>query len=367
MVDQRAAWVALALAPGIGPARLKTLLTSCGSPDGALSAPFAFLCQLPGFSRAAATAVRTARLESGQRVLDSLEAMGARCLLPEDPDYPTLLRVIPDPPQLLFVQGDVTCLHRPAVAVVGSRNHTAYGAEATRRIAGGAGAAGLVVVSGMARGLDAVAHEAGLDAGAGGIGVLGNGFGVIYPAANRSLYERIGREGLLLTEFPPGERPHAHSFPKRNRLISGLARVTVVVEAAAGSGALITANAALEQGRDVMSVPGPITSPNSVGTNRLIRDGAEPFLDLEDLLAHYPELIREMATASIAPGAGSPTTGRTAEESHLLHAIGGGSHLDQIAATLDQPIGPLLAQLAQLELEGLVEQLPGRMFRVAGS
>jgi DNA processing protein len=290
--------------------------------------------------------------------------MGARCLLPQDPDYPTLLRVIPDPPQLLFVQGDLACLGRPAVAVVGSRNHTAYGAEATRRIAGGAGAAGLVVVSGMARGLDAIAHQAGLDAGAGGIGVLGNGFGVIYPAANRSLYERIEREGLLLTEFPPGERPHAHSFPKRNRLISGLARVTVVVEAAAGSGALITANAALEQGREVMVVPGPITSPNSVGTNRLIRDGAEPLLELEDLLAHYPELTRVAPQPAVS--ASTAPVGRTPEETRLLEAIGAGSHLDPIATALSQPIGPLLAQLAQLELEGLVEQLPGRIFRVLG-
>jgi DNA processing protein len=214
----------------------------------------------------------------------------------------------------------------------------------------------------MARGLDAIAHEAGLDAGAAGIGVLGNGFGVIYPAANRALYERIGREGLLVTEFPPGERPHAHSFPRRNRLISGLARVTVVIEAAAGSGALITAGAALDQGREVMAVPGPITSSTSVGTNRLIRDGAEPLLELEDLLAHFPELVR--ATAPTAPTA---LMGRTPEETRLLEAIGAGSHLDQIAAVVDQPIGPLLAQLAQLELEGVVEQMPGRMFRVAGS
>lgn len=368
MVDQRAAWVALALTPGIGPARMKTLLSTCGSPDGARSAPFAFLCRLPGFSRAAATAVRSTRIETGQRVLDTLDAMGARCLLPEDPEYPSLLRAIPDPPQLLFVQGDIACLDRPAVAVVGSRHHTAYGAEVARRVAGGAGAARLVVISGMARGLDAIAHEAGMDAGAGGIGVLGNGFGVIYPAANRGLYERIGREGLLVTEFPPGERPHAHSFPRRNRLISGLARVTVVIEAAAGSGALITANAALDQGREVMAVPGPITSSTSVGTNRLIRDGAEPLLELEDLLAHFPELARVTAarvtTAPTAPAASPAVVGRTPEETQLLAAIGAGSHLDQIAATLAQPIGPLLAQLAQLELEGVVEQMPGRRFRV---
>jgi DNA processing protein len=144
--------------------------------------------------------------------------------------------------------------------------------------------------------------------------------------------------------------------------------VTVVIEAAAGSGALITANAALDQGREVMAVPGPITSSTSVGTNRLIRDGAEPLLELEDLLAHFPELARVTAarvtTAPTAPAASPAVVGRTPEETQLLAAIGAGSHLDQIAATLAQPIGPLLAQLAQLELEGVVEQMPGRRFRV---
>ncbi len=161
-----------------------------------------------------------------------------------------------------------------------------------RALAWGAASAGLAVVSGMARGLDAVAHTAALDSGGATIGVLGNGLGVIYPTANRVLYQRVAANGLLLTEFPPGERPTAGSFPRRNRLISGLARVTVVVEAAEGSGALITAGTALDQGREVMAVPGNITSPSSVGANRLIRDGAEPLLSSDDLLAHYPEAVR---------------------------------------------------------------------------
>ena len=153
-------------------------------------------------------------------------------------------------------------------------------------IAESAAGAGIVVVSGMARGLDAIAHQAALDAGGATIGVLGNGLGVIYPAANRELYAGVGQHGLLLTEFPPGERPGVGAFPRRNRLISGLARVTVVIEAAQGSGTLITVGTALAQGRDVMAVPGNITSATSVGTNRLIQDGAEPLIELADLLRH---------------------------------------------------------------------------------
>ncbi len=271
MEPERAAYVALALTPGIGPSRLQAILDVCHTATGALSAPFAFLRSIPGISAAAATAIASTDPASGVRAVEAAQRVGGRTLIAVDPEYPELLRQIPDPPPLLFVLGDLSLLERPAVAIVGSRDHTTYGAEVARALAWGLGSGGIVVVSGMARGLDAVAHAGALDGGGGTIGVLGNGLGVVYPAANRALYQRVAERGLLLTEFPPGEKPTAGSFPRRNRLISGLARVTVVVEAAEGSGALITAGTALDQGRDVMAVPGPITSPSSVGTNRLIR------------------------------------------------------------------------------------------------
>ena len=173
---------------------------------------------------------------------------------------------------------------RAAVGIVGSRDHTSYGAEAARLLAAGVASAGAVVVSGMARGIDAIAHAAALDAGGNSVGILGNGFGVIYPAANRVLYERMVARGCLITELPPGERPHAGAFPRRNRLISGLAGVTVVVEAAPTSGALITADCALDQGRVALAVPGPITSPTSIGCNKLIQQGAKPVLTPGDIL-----------------------------------------------------------------------------------
>ena len=174
-------------------------------------------------------------------------------LAPDDPRFPPALRQIPDAPTLLFAAGNLDLLCRTAVAIVGSRSHTRYGGEACRHFAGGLARAGVVVVSGMARGIDALAHGAALDVGGGTVGVLGNGLGVVYPAANRALYERVLREGCLLTEHAPGERPNAGSFPRRNRMISGLARATIVVEARERSGALITADCALGQGHDVLA------------------------------------------------------------------------------------------------------------------
>ncbi|HXE58488.1 MAG TPA: DNA-processing protein DprA [Gemmatimonadales bacterium] len=364
MVGSRAAYVALALTPGIGAARLATLLEACGTPDGALAAPFEFLCSLPGMSRAAATAIRERTAADGRRVLEWIEERGAHCLLPADPGFPPTLREIPEPPAVLFALGDLDLLRRPAVAVVGSRDHTPYGAEVARRIGAAAARGGIVVVSGMARGLDAVAHTAALDAGGSTIGVLGNGFGVIYPAANRALYERVAAEGLLLTEFPPGERPHVAHFPRRNRLISGLARVTIVVEAATGSGALITVDTALAQGRDVLAVPGPITSPTSVGTNRLIRDGAGPYLGPEDLQAHYPE-VADLADAEPGPGQSGATAADLDEaERRVVAALERGrrQHIDLLAASLGMPVAELLAVLSGLEIRGLVVQAPAGCF-----
>jgi DNA processing protein len=217
----------------------------------------------------------------------------------------------------------------------------------------------------MARGLDAVAHRAALDAGGTTIGVLGNGLGVVYPAANRELYDRVASSGLLLTEFPPGERPHIGSFPRRNRLISGLARVTVVVEAAVGSGALITADKALDQSREVLAVPGPITSPVSVGCNRLIRDGATPFLEPIDLLQHFPECERTVLPPPVQPqqAAAPLPDSLTREERELAQLLGAQPlHLDDLVARSSRGAGDLLSLLCGLELAGVVEQRPGRLF-----
>ena len=365
MDDQRLAYLALSQVPGLGPTRLQTLLEACPTPLGAHSAPFAFLCALPGITAACATAIKLTPLRAGHGLAEAAERVGATILVPDDAAFPARLRPIPDPPSVLFALGDLGLLERPAVAVVGSRDHTAYGAGGLPGPRGAGRAGRARVVSGMARGLDAVAHAAALDAGGATIGVLGNGIGVIYPAANRALYERVMAHGLLLTEFPPGERPHAGSFPRRNRLISGLARAAVVVEAALGSGALITAGAALDQGREVLAVPGPITSAVSSGCNRLIRDGATPYLEPLDLLQHFPEALpvadepAESGPVLVAlPDTLSPMERRVAE------LLGGEpAHLDALIVRCGRPVGELLAVLCALELQGLAEQLPGRLFR----
>ncbi|MEO7986694.1 MAG: DNA-processing protein DprA [Gemmatimonadales bacterium] len=367
MTDERLAYLALTQVSGMGPARLTILLSNFETALGAHSAPFERLRTLPGFSGAFVSELKATPLDAGRQLVESAERIGASILVPADADFPAALRSIPDPPPVLFLVGNQSLLERPAVAVVGSRDHTAYGGEVCRLIAREAAWAGAVVVSGMARGLDAAAHAAALDAGGGTIGVLGNGLGVVYPAANRALYDRVAARGLLLSEFPPGERPHAGSFPRRNRLISGLARVTVVVEAAIGSGALITAGTALDQGREVMAVPGPITSPVSVGTNRLIRDGAAPYLEPVDLLQYFADAApldrknREDTAACVA----LPET-LSADERRVAIRLGAECvHVDELAAQVGGPMGSVLAVLCALEIAGIAEQLPGRHFRRA--
>jgi DNA processing protein len=358
------ATLALALVPGIGSQRLRRLLGAFGSAEAVLQAPHARLVALQGISRAAATAIRAASPAAGERVLAQLTDLGARALLPADPDYPAQLVDIHDPPTVLYAWGDVSLLARPAVAIVGSRNHTAYGAEAVRLLAG-AVSRRAVVVSGMARGIDALAHSAALDAGGGSVGVLGNGFGVIYPAANGALYERMVRHGCLVTEHPPGERPHAGSFSRRNRLISGLARAVVVIEAAAQSGAIVTADAGLEQNRPILAVPGPITSPTSVGCNKLIQQGAKPALCAADILEELglSSGLADTAVALATPAPRVPPPDLSGLQLTLWsHLTAEPQHVDALVASARTGAADVLGALTELELRGLVRQTPGMVF-----
>jgi DNA processing protein len=376
--NDREAWLTLALTPGIGPTRFQNLIRAFGSPHGAHSAPFALLCTVPGISRASATAIReAAQRRVGAGAQEAVDKLGARTILFTDAEYPPLLREISDPPMVLFAWGRSDLLgaadgdSAPAplspcdcAAVVGTRHPSDYGIAVTKGAATACANAGLVVVSGMARGCDAIAHSAALDAGGTTLGVLGNGFGVIYPAANRALYERVRAEGLLLTEFPPGERPHAGSFPRRNRIISGLARATLVVEAGETSGALITAGFALDQGREVFAVPGRITDANATGTNRLLRDGATPYLGCGDLLGVYPGV--ESQELSVDPASSARTTldsELSTRDPLLKHIPPDGALLDTIVEASGWPVAEVLDRLLEFELEGRVEQKPGRVFR----
>jgi len=366
--DEIAAYLALAQVPGIGAARLHALVAAFGSAGSALHAPHGAIAALPGFSRAAAGAIRAVSPRTGHEILAQLDRLGAAVLVPDDPRFPPLLSEIPDPPALLYVWGDVAWLRRPAVGIVGSRDHTPYGADAARILAAGVARAGVVVTSGMARGIDAVAHAAALDAGGASVGVLGNGFGVIYPAANRTLYDRMITAGCLVSELPPGEPPHAGAFPRRNRLISGLAGVTVVVEAAAGSGALITSDCALDQGRVVLAVPGPITSPTSLGCNRLIQQGAKPALSAADIL----EELGLPGVADPGPAVRSDEAPRRQprdlndlQRSLWDALLAEPKHVDLLVATAGGETSAVLTALTELEMRGLVRQQPGMVFGLA--
>ncbi len=352
------AYLSLSLVPGIGRARLQSLLREFETAEAVLEASYDQLLSRPKISKAAATAILETDTSAGERVARQMQELGGTILFPWNERFPRSLLEIPDVPTVLFALGRLELVQKAMVAIVGSRNHTPYGRETCRFFATGLSRAGLVVVSGMARGLDAAAHHATLDADGETVGVLGNGLGVVYPSANRELYERVARDGCLVTEFPPGEKPNAGSFPRRNRLISGLARVTLIVEARERSGALITAGCALTQGKDVLAIPGSITSPFSAGCNHLIQQGAKPALGLRDVLEEYDLTIND------SPAARLPND-LSEDERKLLDILGQGCEdIDDVAAMFGGSAAHALAVMTSLEIRGIVAQEPGKRFRL---
>lgn len=346
------ATIALSLAPGVGVQRLRMLISSYGSAREAIASPQVKV---------------NAPVADAERVLAQLRELGARAVLLGDPDFPPQLEEIREPPPVLYVWGDLSLCTRPIVAIVGSRDHTSYGAEAAQILAS-AVATRAVVVSGMARGIDAIAHHAALEAGGRSIGVLGNGFGVVYPKSNAALYDRMVKYGCLVTEHPPWEPPHTGSFPRRNRLISGLAKAVVIVEAGDKSGALNTAEEAIQQGRSVLAVPGPITSRTSVGTNRLIRDGAKPALVAADILEELGLAtgLRDMAVALSTPAPRMPPVDLTGLQLTLWNRMTSEpQQVDALTAAAQTGAADVLGALTELELRGLVRQGPGMVFGLA--
>ena len=360
------ATVALSLVPGVGSQRLRTLIATFGSAEATLAAPESKLAATLGIGSATARAIKETSIPDGARACTQVAQMGARVLLAGDPEFPDQLAEIPEPPVVLYFWGDMALLRRPIVAMVGSRDHTEYGGEAARVLAS-AVAMRAVVVSGMARGIDAIVHTAALDAGGGSIGVLGNGFGVVYPQANRALYDRMVTHGLLVTEHPPFERPHQGSFSRRNRLISGLARVVVVVEARSDSGALVTANCAGEQGRDVMAVPGGILSRTSAGCNKLIQQGAKLVMCAADILEELGLAtgMREFGLALSTPAPRVPPLDLNGLQLTLWNRMTTEpQQVDALVAAARTRPAEVLGALTELELRGLVRQGPGMVFRL---
>lgn len=288
--QERLDWLRLARSGGIGPVTIRDLIAYFGTAAKALDA-------LPDLARRGGRSrpVRICPRSEAEREIETLEKLGARLIARPDPDYPEALAALEDAPPVITVKGHAALLQAPMIALVGARNASANARRIAADMAAGLARAGTVVVSGMARGIDTAAHLGALDARAepgGTIAVVAGGIDVLYPPENAQLFDRLGIEGLIVAEAAPGTEPAARHFPRRNRIISGLSRAVVVVEAALRSGSLITARYALDQGREVMAVPGSPLDPRCRGANRLIRDGARLVEDFEQVLESLDGLTR---------------------------------------------------------------------------
>lgn len=353
-MDARAYWVGFNLVKGIGAVRLKTLLDFFGSLEIAWQAP------LDAFHQAGLPAKVVEKLQQVRRDVDleriweHIEAQGITVLTWEDSDYPRRLREIEQAPPVLYYRGELLNEDEFAIAIVGTRRVTLYGRQVAEELAVFLAQNGLTVVSGLARGVDAIAHDAVLKAGGRTLAVLGSGVDRIYPPENRQLAERITSQGAVISDYPPGTPPDGINFPPRNRIISGLSLATVIIEAGETSGALITAAFAANQGREVLAVPGNINAPQSIGCNLLIQQGARIYLKPEDVLDVLKvEQVEEKRSARrILPS--------DAIEASLLQVIGyEPQHVDEIRAQTGLPIEQVSATLAMMELKGMIRQVGG--------
>lgn len=352
-----ASWLQLTLTPGLGASAIRGLLKQFGLPENVLAAPRAQLERVAGPAAAALLRAQESA-PAVERALRWAEAPGHAVVTLADAAYPRLLLEIADPPPLLYAVGRLELMERPALAVVGSRNATTQGMRNAEQFAQAFSAAGLTIVSGLALGIDTAAHRGGLAAAGSTIAVLGTGVDVIYPRQNGELAARIAEAGLLLSEFPLGTAGAAHNFPRRNRLISGLTRGCLVVEAALASGSLITARAAAEQGREVFAIPGSIHSPLSKGCHALIKQGAKLVESAEDVLAELGAFRRSGFADTRAA-----TAGEAGQEPLLAHMGFDPVDVDSLCARAGLPAAQVAAELLRLELSGRVAALPGGMYQ----
>ena len=357
-MDEKHLWIGFNLVKGIGPVRIQTLLDHFGSLTHAWNAQPSSL-QDAGLNQK----VIENFLDIRQKVdlstyVDSLIGKGIRVMTWLDADYPIRLKNIPQPPPVLYILGQYTPEDQWAVAIVGTRRVTSYGRQVTEQTAAYLARQGITVISGLARGVDGIAHFAALNNGGRTIAVLGSGVDEIYPPEHRQLAEKIAINGAVISDYSPGTAPDSSNFPPRNRIISGLSAAVVVIEAGETSGALITATFAAEQGRDVFAVPGGIYSPQSKGTNRLIQQGASPLLDPKDILdlldIHHVEHYKQASLLLPADDV----------ESALLKLLQlEPLQIDELKAQSGLAVEKISAGLTMLELKGLVRQVNGSAYQ----
>ncbi|HEY5669628.1 MAG TPA: DNA-processing protein DprA [Anaerolineales bacterium] len=357
MIDPKAYWVGFNLVKGIGAVRLRNLIQHFGDVETAWHAS-------PQEMRAAGLGPKLIETMQQVRAGVSLElvwervhSLGIQVLTWEDEAYPRRLKEIDQPPPVLYLRDNLQPEDEWAVAIVGTRGITAYGRQVTAEIASVLARRGVTVISGLARGIDAEAHKAALNAGGRTLAVLGSGVDQIYPPEHRQLADQIIASGALMSDYAPGTPPDGVNFPPRNRIISGLSMAVIVIEAGERSGALITAEFAADQGREVFAVPGNINAPKSVGCNRLIHQGARPLLTPEDVLESLDlaSFQQQRVARAVLP--------KDEVEARLLSVLTREPmHVDDIRARVDMPIEKVSATLALMELKGMVRQLGGMNF-----
>lgn len=360
-LNSRRHWIALNAIPNLSPDKFTLLLDHFPSPEAIWEASPEQLKRVPGFERSVETFVHHRGKLDAEHELAEIERLGLNVLTLADAAYPEALRAIAHPPPVLMSKGSLVEKDRVAIAIVGTRKPSDYGRMIAEKFAKELGERGFTVVSGMALGIDTAAHQGALTNGARTLAVLGGGLGYIYPQQNVPLVEEIAASGAVLTEFSPGTKPDRWTFPQRNRIISGLTRGTIVVEAGARSGALITAKCATQQGREVFAVPGSITNAKSRGAHRLIQKGAKLVVDVDDILEEFPDLQETLGTGSQRASKRHvqlPPAERKVFDALDYEPI----HFDDLVERTDASTTEVSLALFQLDAKGLIKELAGKRY-----
>jgi DNA processing protein len=361
-------WLALTLTPGIAARLSARLLREYGSPEGVFRAPLTGIeaCNVP--APAAQAIFKKQLFWRAEKEVDALRKVGGRLVNWREPEYPQALLQIYDPPVMLYVRGDAQILNSPSLSIVGTRRPTVYGTQMAERMGRDLAARGLTIVSGLARGIDAIAHQGATAVGGRAIGVLGTGIDVCYPKENKKLYEKVLERGAIVSEFPTGSHPAPENFPVRNRIIAGMPLGVVIVEGKQYSGSLITARLAMEFGREVFGVPGNATQAVSFAPNLLIKQGAKLVTNAEDVIEELPTPVRAALVKAEAVEAEQRNLLLVDGLSDVQRKLYGllsaeeSRHIDDLVDTSGLNSSEVLATLFDLEMKGIVRQLPGKQF-----
>lgn len=368
-MNSREAFVAVNLIPNVGPVRFRQLLNHFGDPVQILAARKEALLRVQGINETVAESISTWEGSIDLPAeLKRIQEFGCEIVTWEDEHYPELLRQIYDPPIVLYVKGTLTKADKNSVALVGSRMTTAYGMNTARKLGFQLGTMGITVVSGGARGIDTAAHQGAISGKGRTIAVLGTGINQVFPPENAALFEKIAAQGALVTQFPFNRPPDKQSFPIRNRIVAGMTLGTVVIEANMTSGALITANMAVEHGRQVFAVPGPIDSPRSKGCHDLIKKGAKLCEGVEDIVTEF-EYLFPTSNRGGGPGEAGFLPGLTLTDNEKLvyEAVDfRESFTDDVIEKTGLPASAVSVALLQLEMKRLIKQLPGKVYLRVG-